>query len=806
MIVEFGHFALCLALVVAVAQVGVPLIGLKSGSLAAQRFADSAAQAQFLAIGVAMGSLIYAYVVSDFSVANVAYNSHSAKPLLYKVTGVWANHEGSMLLWVLMLALFGALISLFGRAIPTSVRSCVLANQAAIGVCFLTYILLTSNPFERLPLPPMDGKGMNPLLQDPGVAFHPPMLYLGYVGFSTAFSFAIAALIRGRVDPSWARWLRPWVLLAWSSLTLGIGLGSWWAYYELGWGGFWFWDPVENASFMPWLLGTALLHSAIVVEKRNALQKWTILLAIGAFALSLIGTFLVRSGILSSVHAFANDPERGIFILAILGLLVGGALALFAWRAPEIRDGGHFAPLSREGALLLNNLLLGVACGTVFVGTLYPLFLEMVAGDKITVGPPYFNKLFLPTFALVAFVAGIGTHMSWKRADVQGLLQRLRAALLAAAAVAAAVVVLGWREPLGLAGLSLAAWLIAATLADLLVRGGFRKAGVAGGLQRLAGLPMSAWGQFLGHAGLAFVVAGVTAISVWKVEAIQNQKAGTAVAVAGYDFKLLDVGDARGPNYQASIATVEVSRDGARVALLFPERRWYPVERQPTTEAGIATLWHGDLYAVLGDPSGTGSWVTRYYYNPGVVWMWAGALVMALGGLISLSDRRLRVGVPRRALRPAAAAALLLALLLMKASPLQAVSPDEMFADPALEARAQSISKELRCLVCQNQSIFDSNADLAKELRVVVRERIAAGDSDREVMAYVVDKYGDFVLLDPPLKAGTLALWLAPLFLGAGGVFVAVLLLRGRRRETGDGPLSAEERQEARRLLQEGET
>ena len=805
-VVEFGHFSLCLALVVSLLQFVVPLAGLRRESLAALRFADSAAGLQFLATAAALAALTYAFVVSDFSVANVAQNSHSSKPLLYKVTGVWANHEGSMLLWVFILTLFGALISLFGRGIPTALRATVLAIQSAVGVGFFAYILLTSNPFARLPVPPLDGQGMNPLLQDPGVAFHPPMLYLGYVGFSTAFSFAVAALIRGRVDPSWARWMRPWILIAWAGLTLGIALGSWWAYYELGWGGFWFWDPVENASFMPWLLGTALLHSAIVVEKRDALQKWTILLAILTFALSLIGTFLVRSGILSSVHAFANDPERGVFILALLVLLVGGALLLFAWRAPAFAEGGVFAPVSREGALLLNNLLLAAATGVVFFGTLYPLFLDLMSDDKVTVGPPFFNQTFLPIFAVAAAAAAAGPFLSWKRADLRGVLQRLRAAFALTLLGAAVLALLGWREPLGLAGLALAVWLMTATLSDLLARAGLPKASPATALRRLAGLPASAWGLVLGHGGLALVVAGVAAISVWKAESIQAQQPGASVAVAGYDFRLLDVGASRGPNYQTSLATVEVSRDGEIVALLFPERRWYPVERQPTTEAGIETLWHGDLYAVLGDPDGAGGWVTRYYYNPGVVWMWAGALLMALGGLVSLCDRRLRIGAPRRASRRgvgpvgASTAAALALLLLAAPGPAQAISADEMFDDPALEARALALGKELRCLVCQNQSIFDSNATLAKSLRVVLRERIAAGDSDEQVMAYVVERYGDYVLLEPPMNARTLVLWLSPLVLVAAAVYGGWRY--GRRRRPA-AALSAQERAEARRLLGE---
>ena len=806
MIVELGHFTLCLALIVAVLQSLVPFAGLRSGSLSALRFADGAAQLQFLATACAFAALTYAYVVSDFSVANVALNSHSSKPLLYKVTGVWANHEGSMLLWVLILTLFGALISVFGRGIPTAMRATVLAVQSIIGVGFLAFILLTSNPFDRLPLPPIDGQGMNPLLQDPGVAFHPPMLYLGYVGFSTAFSFAVAALIRGRVDPSWARWLRPWVLTAWASLTLGIALGSWWAYYELGWGGFWFWDPVENASFMPWLLGTALLHSAIVVEKRDALQKWTILLAVLTFALSLIGTFLVRSGILSSVHAFATDPDRGIFILVLLALLVGGALALFVWRAPLLKDGGYFAAISREGALLLNNVLLATAAGVVFVGTLYPLFLDIMTGDRITVGAPYFNQTFLPIFAAVAAAAAAGPLLSWKRADLTGLFQRLRAAFAVTLLAAVVLAAFGWRQPAGLAGLALAVWLFAGSLTDLFGRAGLPKAGLRRGLRRLVGLPTSAWGLVFGHVGLAVAVAGVATLSVWQVESIQAQRPGETVQVAGYGYRLVEVRSGRGPNYQTSLATVEVSRDGAPVARLTPERRWYPVERQPTTEAGIETFWHGDLYAVLGDPAGEEGWVMRYYYNPGVAWMWLGALLMGFGGLISLCDRRLRVGAPRRsrsglasAVRPGATAALLLTLALF-ASPALAIDGDEMFADPAKEDRALAIGKQLRCLVCQNQSIFDSNAGLARDLRMVVRERIEAGDSNRQALDFIVTRYGDYVLLRPPVKPSTYILWSAPLALLAAALLGLAISSRRRRRPAA---LDASERARARHLLEE---
>ena len=647
MIIEFGHFALCLALVASIVQATLPLWGAASGRASAMRVADTAAQVQFFGVAASFAALTYGFVVSDFSLRLVALNSHSAKPMLYKVTGVWANHEGSMLLWVLMLSLFGVMISVFGRMIPAATRATVLAIQALIGVGFYLFILLTSNPFQRVLLPPLDGQGMNPLLQDPGVAFHPPLLYLGYVGFSTAFSFAVAALVTGRVDPAWARWMRPWVLLAWSGLTAGIALGSWWAYYELGWGGFWFWDPVENASFMPWLIGTALLHSAIVVEKRNALLKWTILLAILTFALSLIGTFLVRSGILTSVHAFATDPERGAFILLLLSLYIGGALTLFAWRANSIEDGGVFAVWSRETGLLLNNVLLSVACGVVFIGTLYPLALELANGSKITVGAPYFNKTFLPIFGLTMLVAGLGPFLSWKRARLADVVRRAITTTGAALVLTfATALTLRLSDAVGLFGVFIAFWLATATVNDMLKRAGFPRVGFTTLLRRLWGLPRSAWGLYFGHLGLAIVAAGVVAVSVWKDEAIQTVNPGEEITVGPFEFALLDIENSTGANYQTSIAAVRVSRDGELVTMLFPERRWYPVEKKPTTEAGIRTLWHGDLYAVLGDPAGGGAFVTRYYYNPGVPWMWFGSLMIVVAGMISLTDRRLRVGAP----------------------------------------------------------------------------------------------------------------------------------------------------------------
>jgi len=648
-IAEIGHFALMLALAVALVQMTVPMVGAQTGRAAWMATGTPAAQLQFVLIAISFAALTRAYVVSDFSLINVEQNSHSAKPMIYKVTGVWANHEGSMLLWVLILALFGMLVASFGRNLPPRLKARVLGVQGMIGFGFVLFILATSNPFTRQPFPPMDGRGMNPLLQDPGVAFHPPFLYMGYVGLSVSFSFAVAALIEGRVDAAWARWVRPWTLLAWSTLTMGIAMGSWWAYYELGWGGWWFWDPVENASFMPWLLATALLHSAIVVEKRDTLKKWTVLLAILAFSLSLVGTFLVRSGVLSSVHAFATDPARGVFILGILAIAIGGSLLLYAWRAPALQAGGLFAPVSREGGLLLNNLLIATSCATVLLGTLYPLGVDVLGGGKVSVGPPYFNATFVPLMVPMIVAMGVGPLLPWKRGDLAGALQRLRWAMVIALAVAAFTLWVRWGGPVlaGL-GMALAAWLGVATLVEHGERIKLFRAPFAESLRRARNLPRAAYGMTLAHLGIAIVIAGITGISAWKTESIQALLPGEGAEVDGYRFELVDVQEMQGPNYATRIATVRVSRDGEPVALLFPEKRWYPVQRQDTTEAAIHSGAMGDVYAVIGDPSGDGRWVTRFYSNPMVPWIWVGSLVMVLGGLVSLSDRRLRVGAPTR--------------------------------------------------------------------------------------------------------------------------------------------------------------
>ncbi|RME62069.1 MAG: heme lyase CcmF/NrfE family subunit, partial [Alphaproteobacteria bacterium] len=597
-------------------------------------------------------ALVHAFVTSDFSLQVVAQNSHSLKPMLYKVAGTWGHHEGSMLLWVLILALFGACVAVFGHGLPPALRARVLAVQAMVAVGFLAFILLTSNPFARLLPAPVDGNDLNPLLQDPGLAFHPPFLYLGYVGFSMAFSFAVAALIEGRVDAAWARWVRPWTLAAWMFLTVGIALGSWWAYYELGWGGWWFWDPVENASFMPWLVGTALLHTAIVVEKREAMVNWTILLAILTFALSLVGTFLVRSGVLTSVHAFAASPERGIFILALLVLAIGGSLALYAWRAPAMKNGALFAPISREGALLFNNLVLVTAAATVFVGTLYPLAVDALGGAKISVGAPYFNATFVPLMVPLLVAVPVGPMLGWKRGDLGAALARL----WTAGAAALALMLLVWafvgdKGSLAPFGLGVAAWLIVGALAELAGRLGLFRQPLAAVLARAQGLPRAAYGMALAHLGLGIAVAAMVALSAWRIEHIAAMQPGERVRLAGYDLEYRGVRDVMGPNYQAEQGMIAVYRGQRLWAHLAPERRFYPVQRMTTTEAAIRTTVRGDLYVVIGDAAQGDARTVRVYFNPLAPWLWVGAAVMALGAAVSLSDRRLRLGLPVR--RPA---------------------------------------------------------------------------------------------------------------------------------------------------------
>ena len=648
---EIGNYALVLALGLALIQGTLPLIGAQRGDGRLMELARTTATGQFVFVALAFGCLTWSFVVSDFSVSNVAHNSHTLKPMLYKVSGVWGNHEGSMVLWVLILSVYGLMVAAFGGNLPPTLRARVLAVQGLVGVGFLAFIVLTSNPFLRLDPAPVQGQGLNPLLQDPGLAFHPPFLYLGYVGFSMAFSFAIAALIEGRVDAGWARWVRPWTLAAWCALTVGIALGSWWAYYELGWGGWWFWDPVENASFMPWLIGTALLHSAIVVEKRDTLKSWTILLAILAFALSLLGTFLVRSGVLTSVHTFATDPARGVFILGLLILVIGGALTLYAVRAPKLKGGGLFAPVSREGALLLNNLLICTATIVVLFGTLSPLVLKAM-DITISVGPPFFNLTFGPLFAVLLVFVVMGAMLPWKRGDLAGVLARLKVAVGISAVVAIATwYVAAGSQILAALGMALAAWLIVGSLVELFERLGLFRISFGESMRRAAALPRAGYGMVLAHAGLGVLVAGITASSAWQTERVQFMRAGDSVDVSGYVFTFEGAKEIQGPNYVATRGTFRVTHDGKEIAVMTPEKRVYPAERSNTTEAAIRTLWSGDLYAVLGDERENEGWSTRVYHNPLVAWIWIGAMIMALGGMVSLSDRRLRVGAPRRAAR-----------------------------------------------------------------------------------------------------------------------------------------------------------
>lgn len=645
MIAEFGHFALILAFALSLFQMVVPMVGAAKGWQGWMDSARPAAMGQFLLTGLSFAALTVAFVTSDFSVKLVHDNSHSMKPMIYKISGVWGNHEGSMLLWVLILALFGAAAAVWGGNLPPSLRARVLAVQASIGAAFYAFIIFTSNPFLRMPNPPFDGRDLNPLLQDPGLAFHPPFLYLGYVGLSMAFSFAVAALIERRVDAAWARWVRPWTLAAWVFLTIGIALGSWWAYYELGWGGFWFWDPVENASFMPWLLAAALLHSAIVVEKREALKSWTILLAIMAFGFSLIGTFIVRSGVLTSVHSFASDPQRGVFILAILALFTGGALTLYAARAAEMTAKGVFAPVSREGSLVLNNVLLAVSAFVVFIGTVWPLIAEMLWDRKLSVGPPFFNKAFTPFMIVLAIALPIGAILPWKRASLSRALRPLRGALVFAAAMAMLVFAVSTgRSAIAVIGAGLGAWLIAGSVAELIHRTG------NSGLSRLARLPRADWGKAVAHAGLGVTFIGVSLLTAWQVEDIRVARIGEPFDFAGYTVTLAEVNEIEGPNYISTMATMEVSRDGRAVATLYPEKRVYPVQGMPTTEAAIDSGFFRDVYLVIGDPQSDGGWAVRSYLKPFANWIWMGSFLMALGGLISLTDRRYRVaaGAARR--------------------------------------------------------------------------------------------------------------------------------------------------------------
>ncbi|MBI4985812.1 MAG: heme lyase CcmF/NrfE family subunit [Rhodocyclales bacterium] len=640
MIPEIGHFALILALALALVQACAPLAGVVRDDRRLLALARPTAAAGAFLVVVGYGCLTQAFVADDFSVRYVAAHSNTLLPTFYKVTAVWGGHEGSMLLWVLILALWSLAVATFSRRLPQAMIASVLGVMGLVSVGFLLFLLLTSNPFARLLPAAVDGRDLNPLLQDPGMAIHPPMLYMGYVGFSVAFAFAIAALIQGRLDAAWARWSRPWTQVAWTFLTLGIALGSWWAYYELGWGGWWFWDPVENASFMPWLVGTALMHSLAVTEKRGCFKNWTVLLAILAFSLSLMGTFLVRSGVLTSVHAFATDPKRGIFVLAFLALTIGASLALFAWRAPKVGRGGSFALLSRESLLLMNNILLVVAAGAVLLGTLYPLFLDALGLGKISVGPPYFEAVFVPLMVPVILLLGAGPYARWKRARPADLAARLKWTALAVLAPAtAAPFVFGRWSPFVVLGLLLGGWAIAASAAHLAAR--LRGGGSLGA--RLAAVPRAHWGMALAHVGIGVFILGVTLVKGYESANEVRMAAGDTTAVAGYSFRMLDIEEVRGPNYVAARAHLEVSRDGHVLTTMAPEKRVYRVQRMPMTEAAIDAGLFRDLYVSLGEPLDAQTWIVRVQHKPLIAWVWIGCLLMALGGLVAASDRRYRL-------------------------------------------------------------------------------------------------------------------------------------------------------------------
>ncbi|MCM2477617.1 heme lyase CcmF/NrfE family subunit [Rhizobium sp. CG5] len=649
MIIELGHYALVLALAATVVLSILPMIGARRGDAALMAIGTTGTLVQFALVAFSFGVLTYAYMVSDFSVLNVWQNSHSLMPAIYRFSGVWGNHEGSMLLWLLILTLFSAMVAVFGTNLPDRLKANVLGVQAWISGAFILFILLTSNPFARLSPVPAEGEDLNPVLQDIGLAIHPPLLYLGYVGFSVCFSFAVAALIDGRIDAAWARWVRPWTLAAWTFLTAGIAMGSYWAYYELGWGGWWFWDPVENASFMPWLAGTALLHSALVMEKREALKIWTVLLAILTFSLSLLGTFLVRSGVLTSVHAFATDPSRGIFILCILTFFIGGALTLFAFRAPLLKAGGLFAPISREGALVLNNLILTVSAATVLIGTLYPLLLETLTGEKISVGAPFFNLTFGLLMVPLLVAMPFGPLLAWKRGDLLGALQRLYvAAGLALVAGLTLFYIENGGPVMAILGMAAGFFLMFGAITDLWYRAGFNKQSWSIGFRRLRGLPRSAFGTALAHFGFGVTVLGIVAVTTFETETVVEMKQGATVEAGGYSITFDGLRSFTGPNYTEDRGHFNLSLDGKSVGDVWSSKRLYTARRMPTTEAGIRTFGTNQLYISLGDGMADGGMVVRIWWKPFILCIWLGALVMMTGGFVSLSDRRLRVGAPTR--------------------------------------------------------------------------------------------------------------------------------------------------------------
>jgi len=642
MIPEIGHYALILALCVALVQGILPIYGAAVGNSSLMSVATPAARSLFLLVLIAFGCLAYAFAEKDFSVLYVAATSNSQLPLHYRLAAIWGAHEGSLLLWTFILTIWMFAVTLFSSHLPETMRSRILGVMGLVSVGFLLFMLSVSNPFERLIPAAAEGRDLNPLLQDPGMVLHPPMLYMGYVGFSVAFAFALAALLGGNLDAAWARWSRPWTTVAWCFLTVGIALGSWWAYYELGWGGWWFWDPVENASFMPWLAGTALIHSLAVTDKRGGFKVWTVLLAIMAFSLSLLGTFLVRSGVLTSVHAFATDPKRGMFILAFLAVVIGGSLLLYAWRAPRVGLGGGFATVSREGMLLVNNVLLVTAAASVLLGTLYPLFMDALDLGKISVGPPYFDSVFAPLIAPALFLMGIGPLAQWKKASLPDLGKRLRWAF-GVSVVSALVlpIVLGHWTPLLSLGILLAVWILTTAVVSVRERIAHGESGSF--MTRLAGVPRAYWGMLLAHCGIAVFVVGVTMVKGFETEQDVRMNVGETATIGDYTFRFDGVRDVMGPNYVAAQGVFQVSRDGREAAVLHPEKRRYTATNQVMTEAAIDTGFVRDLYVSLGEPLDDGAWSVRLYHKPFVDWIWGGCLIMALGGALAVSDRRYRL-------------------------------------------------------------------------------------------------------------------------------------------------------------------
>jgi cytochrome c-type biogenesis protein CcmF len=642
MIPEIGNFALIVALFLSILQGALPIIGAARNNLVMMGTARPLAIGQFVIVSIAIVCLVHSFVGNDFSVLYVAEHSNSQLPIQYRVAALWGGHEGSLLLWTFILTVWTVAVASFSRHLPQEMLARVIGVMGLVSTGFLLFMLLTSNPFDRLIPAAMDGRDLNPLLQDPGLVIHPPMLYMGYVGFSVAFAFAIAALLGGKLDATWARWSRPWTTVAWVFLTTGVMLGSWWAYYELGWGGWWFWDPVENASFMPWLVGTALIHSLAVTEKRGAFKSWTVLLAIAAFSLSLLGTFLVRSGVLTSVHSFATDPKRGVFILSFLVIVIGSSLLLFAWRAPKIGLGGKFDMVSRESMLLSNNVLLSVAAASVFIGTLYPLFMDALGMGKLSVGAPYFEAVFVPLMALAILMMGLGALARWKQSSVPELAKRVRWGFAAAVILAVLLpfIFKHW-TPMIAFGLLLAFWVIASLVVSLQQRW----SGQGTFIQRVRNQSLSYYGMQLAHLGVAVFIIGVTVVKGYETERDVRMNVGDTVNAGGYMFSFDGVRDIQGPNYMATEAHFTVTRDGKRVTELLPQKRHYNASGMPMTEAAIDTGLFRDLYVSMGEPieNTNNAWAVRVYYKPFVVWIWVGCLLMALGGALAISDRRYRV-------------------------------------------------------------------------------------------------------------------------------------------------------------------